>query len=177
MFRLLSKEVKMFSIPIYIGLVIFVILTTNNFSFSFINIISNLFAFAGISLGYILFNKLSLNRHSHLPLFLYSIFILSFYPENLDIGISMAIFINSILLFFLTDDSLKLRENSYFLIGNLLALSFIFLPNTWALSLFVLIHIIATSDKILSNIAKMLWDIFALCIVLVLNILILIIFL
>ncbi len=159
MFRLLSKEVKMFSIPIYIGLVIFVILTTNNFSFSFINIISNLFAFAGISLGYILFNKLALNRHSHLPLFLYSIFILSFYPENLDIGISMAIFINSILLFFLTDDSLKLRENSYFLIGNLLALSFIFLPNTWALSLFVLIHIIATSDKILSNIAKMLWGI------------------
>ena len=80
MFRLLSKEVKMFSIPIYIGLVIFVILTTNNFPFSFINIISNLFAFAGISLGYILFNKLALNRHSHLPLFLYSIFILSFYP-------------------------------------------------------------------------------------------------
>ena len=68
----------------------------------------------------------------------------------------MAIFINSILLFFLTDDRPRLRENSYFLIGNLLALSFIFLPNTWALSLFVLIHIIATSDKILSNIAKML---------------------
>ena len=159
MFRLLSKEVKMFSIPIYIGLVIFVILTTNNFPFSFINIISNLFAFAGISLGYILFNKLALNRHSHLPLFLYSIFILSFYPENLDIGISMAIFINSILLFFLTDDRPRLRENSYFLIGNLLALSFIFLPNTWALSLFVLIHIIATSDKLLSNIAKMLFGI------------------
>ena len=156
MFHLLSKEVKLFSIPIYIGLVIFVILTTNNFSFGFINIISNIFAFAGISLGYILFNKLALNRQSHLPLFLYSIFILSFYPENLDIGISMAIFINSILLFFLTDDRPRLRENSYFLIGNLLALSFIFLPNTWALSLFVLIHIIATSDKILSNIAKML---------------------
>ena len=159
MFHLLSKEVKLFSIPIYIGLVIFVILTTNNFSFGFINIISNIFAFAGISLGYILFNKLALNRHSHLPLFLYSIFILSFYPENLDIGISMAIFINSILLFFLTDDRPRLRENSYFLIGNLLALSFIFLPNTWALSLFVLIHIIATSDKLLSNIAKMLFGI------------------
>ena len=159
MFRLLSKEVKLFSIPIYIGLVIFVILTTNNFSFGFINIISNLSALAGIYLGYILFNKLALNRHSHLPLFLYSIFILSFYPENLDIGISIAVFINSILLFFLTDDSPKLRENSYFLIGNLLALNFIFLPSTWTLSLFVLIHIIATSDKILSNIAKMLWGI------------------
>ena len=53
MFHLLSKEVKLFSIPIYIGLVIFVILTTNNFSFGFINIISNIFAFAGISLGFL----------------------------------------------------------------------------------------------------------------------------
>lgn len=159
MFRLLSKEANLFSIPIYTGMALLIILMNNVFSINIPNIISNFFAFIGIALGYILFNRIALNRHSHLPLFLYTIFILTFYPKNLDIGISMAIFTNSILLFFLTDDYPKLRENSYLLIGTLLATNFIFLPTTWSLSLFVILHIIATSDKILGNILKLIFGI------------------
>lgn len=157
MFRLLSKETSLFSIPIYVGISLLIILTTNAFSFRMLNAISNLFAFAGIILNYVLFNRVALNHHSHLPLFLYTIFILTFYPKNLDIGISVTIFTNSILLFFLTDDHPKLRENSYLLIGTLLAINFIFLPTTWSLSIFVVIHIITTSDKILGNITKLIF--------------------
>lgn len=159
MLRLLSKETNIFSVPIYIGILLAVIFTTNVFSLSFLNVVFNLFAFGGFALGYILFNRIAINRHSHLPLFLYTIFILAFYKNGLDIGISIGLFTNSILLFFLTDDHPKLKENSYLLIGNLLAINYIFLPTTWPLTIFVLIHIISTSDKVFANIAKLFFGI------------------
>lgn len=160
MFRLLSKEVNIFSIPTYIGILLLIILSYNYIDFNGLNIISNLLAFLGVTLGYILFNKIALNRKSHLPMFLYTIFILSFYTGHLDIGISVSLFINSILLFFLTDNNPKLKENSYLLIGNLLGINYIFLPTTWPLFLFILIHIIATSDRILFNIFNLFFGIF-----------------
>lgn len=157
MFRLLSKETNIFSVPIYIGILLIILITTNLLSFGILNIISNVIAFMGLGLGYILFGRIALNRNApHLPLFLYTIFILSIYPKLLDIGISITLITNSILLFFLTDDHPKLRENSYLLIGSILATNFIFLPTTWSLFVFVIMHIISTSDKILSNILKLL---------------------
>ena len=153
MFRLLSKETNIFSIPIYMGVILAIILITNTLSFSLLNIISSFIAFCGMALGCVLFNKIGMTRRTHLPLFLYICFIFSFYTENLDIGISMALFTNSILLFFLTDENPKLRDNSYFFIGNILAVNFIFMPTTWTLFLFIIIHIIGNSEKkILLNI-------------------------
>ena len=156
MFRLLSKETNIFSIPIYMGVILAIILITNTLSFSLLNIISSFIAFCGMALGCVLFNKIGMTRRTHLPLFLYICFIFSFYTENLDIGISMALFTNSILLFFLTDENPKLRDNSYFLIGNILAVNFIFMPTTWTLFLFIIIHIIGNSEKkILLNIFRL----------------------
>ena len=150
MFRLLSKETNIFSIPIYMGVILAIILITNTLSFSLLNVISSFIAFCGMALGCVLFNKIGMTRRTHLPLFLYICFIFSFYTENLDIGISMALFTNSILLFFLTDENPKLRDNSYFLIGNILAINFIFMPTTWTLFLFIIIHIIGNSEKKIS---------------------------
>ena len=150
MFRLLSKETNIFSIPIYMGVILAIILITNTLFFSLLNIISSFIAFCGMALGCVLFNKIGMTRRTHLPLFLYICFIFSFYTENLDIGISMALFTNSILLFFLTDENPKLRDNSYFLIGNILAVNFIFMPTTWTLFLFIIIHIIGNSEKKIS---------------------------
>ena len=150
MFRLLSKETNIFSIPIYMGVILAIILITNTLSFSLLNVISSFIAFCGMALGCVLFNKIGMTRRTHLPLFLYICFIFSFYTENLDIGISMALFTNSILLFFLTDENPKLRDNSYFLIGNILAVNFIFMPTTWTLFLFIIIHIIGNSEKKIS---------------------------
>ena len=150
MFRLLSKETNIFSIPIYMGVILAIILITNTLSFSLLNIISSFIAFCGMALGCVLFNKIGMTRRTHLPLFLYICFIFSFYTKNLDIGISMALFTNSILLFFLTDENPKLRDNSYFFIGNILAVNFIFMPTTWTLFLFIIIHIIGNSEKKIS---------------------------
>ncbi|MFC2450577.1 MAG: DUF6427 family protein [Flavobacteriaceae bacterium] len=150
MFRLLSKETNIFSIPIYMGVILAIILITNTLSFSLLNVISSFIAFCGMALGCVLFNKIGMTRRNHLPLFLYICFIFSFYTENLDIGISVALFTNSILLFFLTDENPKLRDNSYFLIGNILAVNFIFMPTTWTLFLFIIIHIIGNSEKKIS---------------------------
>lgn len=150
MFRLLSKETNIFSIPIYMGVILAIILITNTLYFSLLNVISSFIAFCGMALGCVLFNKIGMTRRTHLPLFLYICFIFSFYTENLDIGISMALFTNSILLFFLTDENPKLRDNSYFLIGNILAVNFIFMPTTWTLFLFIIIHIIGNSEKKIS---------------------------
>ena len=155
MFRLLSKKTNLFSVPTYIGALLLFILISNDLEVKFSNIFSSIIVFVGLALGYILFNKISLNRKTHLPLFLYSIFIFSFYNGNLDVGISMALFTSSILLFFFTNEDDRIRKDSFLLIGNILAVSYIFLPTTWTLFIFVIIHIITKSDKIFKNIFQL----------------------
>lgn len=157
MFRLLSKETNLFSVPLYMGALWLMVWLTNTFSLNAYNVISNIIAFSGMALNYVLFNRIALNRRTHLPMFLYTILLFSFYERDLDIGISVALFTNAILLFFLTDDQPKLREHSYPLIGAILAVGFILLPTIWPLSLFILVHIIMTSDNIFANILKLLF--------------------
>ena len=114
MFRLLSKKTNLFSVPTYIGALLLFILISNDLEVKFSNIFSSIIVFVGLALGYILFNKISLNRKTHLPLFLYSIFIFSFYNGNLDVGISMALFTSSILLFFFTNEDDRIRKDSFY---------------------------------------------------------------
>ncbi len=154
MFRLLSKESNIFSIPVYLIFLLFIVVTFNVLDFSVINGISAGITFAGIALGYFLFNTINLNHQTHIPLFLYTFLVFALYPGSLDIGIAVSLFTNSFILLLLTSTDDTLKRSSYMFIGSLLAINFIFLPTTWPLSIFVLIHIMATSDRVALNIFR-----------------------
>ena len=155
MFRLLSKESNIFSIPIYIVILLLIVIGFNFLDFTSLDIISAVITFAGVALGYFCFNAISLNYQTHLPLFLYTVFIFALYPGDLDIGIAVSLFTNSIIILLLTDNDLAVRRNSIILVGAILALNFIFLPTTWPMSIFVILHLIGTSDRVGLHIFKL----------------------
>lgn len=155
MFRLLSKESNIFSIPIYIVILLLIVIGFNFLDFNSLDIISAVITFAGVALGYFCFNAISLNYQTHLPLFLYTAFIFALYPGDLDIGIAVSLFTNSIIILLLTDNDLAVRRNSIILVGAILALNFIFLPTTWPMSIFVILHLIGTSDRVGLHIFKL----------------------
>ena len=157
MFRLLSKESNIFSIPVYIGVLLLIVISLNILNFNTLDIASAAVTFAGVALGYFCFNALALNYHTHLPLFLYTAFIFALYPGDLDIGIAVALFTNSLILLLLTSDQMSVRNSSYILVGAFLAINFIFLPTTWPMSIFVVFHIIGTSDRIGLHIFRLLF--------------------
>ncbi|MCQ4035257.1 DUF6427 family protein [Kaistella montana] len=148
MFRLLSKESNIFSIPVYIVILLLIVIGFNFLDFNSLGIISAIITFAGVALGYFCFNTIALNYQTHLPLFLYTAFIFALYPGDLDIGIAVSLFTNSIILLLLTDNDLAVRRNSVILVGAILAFNFIFLPTTWPMSIFVIFHLIGTSDRV-----------------------------
>ena len=155
MFRLLSKESNIFSIPFYIVILLLIVIGFNFLDFNSLDIISAVITFAGVALGYFCFNAISLNYQTHLPLFLYTVFIFALYPGDLDIGIAVSLFTNSIIILLLTDNDLAVRRNSIILVGAILALNFIFLPTTWPMSIFVILHLIGTSDRVGLHIFKL----------------------
>ena len=155
MFRLLSKESNIFSIPIYIVILLLIVIGFNFLDFNSLDIISAVITFAGVALGYFCFNAISLKYQTHLPLFLYTVFIFALYPGDLDIGIAVSLFTNSIIILLLTDNDLAVRRNSIILVGAILALNFIFLPTTWPMSIFVILHLIGTSDRVGLHIFKL----------------------
>ncbi|WP_234109050.1 DUF6427 family protein [Chryseobacterium sp. R2A-55] len=160
MFRLLSKESNIFSVPVYIGILLLIVISFNILNFSTFYFISAVITFAGVALGYFCFNTIALNYQSHLPLFLYTAFVFAFYPGDLDIGISVALFTNSIILLLLTNTEMSVRKNAYLLVGAFLAINFIFLPTTWPMVLFVILHIIGTSDRIGLHFFRLLFGMF-----------------
>lgn len=159
MFRLLSKESNIFSIPVYIGILLLIVISFNFLDFNTLEVISAIITFAGVALGYFCFNAVDLNYRTHLPLFLYTIFIFAIYPGDLDIGIAVSLFTNSIILLLLTNDDLSVRNTSYILVGSILALNFIFLPTTWPMAIFVIFHIIGTSDRVWLHIFRLFFGI------------------
>lgn len=156
MFRLLSKESNIFSIPVYLVFLILILSIFNTLNINDLNITSTAITFIGVALGYFVFNQIQLTYQTHLPLFLYTFFIFAFYPGNLDIGISVSLFTNSFLLLFLTSTDDEVRKHSYLLIGAILILNFIFLPSTWPMIFFVILHIFATSKRIALDLFRML---------------------
>lgn len=160
MFRLLSKESNIFSIPVYIGVLLLIVIGFNLLNFNSLDLFSAIVTFAGIALGYFCFNAIALNYQTHLPLFLYTIIIFSLYLGDLDIGIAVSLFTNSIILLLLTNIDMVVRKNSYILVGCILAVNFIFLPTTWPMSLFVILHIIGTSDKVGLHFFRLFYGIF-----------------
>ncbi len=148
MFRFLSKESNIFSIPVYIGFLLLIVIAFNALNFSTFGAATAFITFAGIALGYFCFNAIGLTYQTHLPLFLYSFFIFAFYSGNMDIGLAVSLLTSSFLILILTSNDDEIRKKSYVLVGAILAVNFIFLPVTWPLILFVIIHIIGTSDRI-----------------------------
>jgi len=155
MFRLLSKESNIFSIPVYIFFLFLLIISFNILDFKTLDVFSSIITFCGFALGYFLFNAIGLNYNTHLPLFLYTFFVFALYPGSLDIGIAMSLFTNSFVMVLLTSNQDEVRKNSYLIIGAILAVNFLFLPTTWPMFIFVLIHLISTSDHISLNIFRL----------------------
>lgn len=156
MFKLLSKESNIFSIPVYIGCLLLVVVIFNILNFNTYEAIIAGITFLGIALGYFCFHSIALNYQTHLPLFLYTFFIFGLYPGNLDIGIAVSLLTNSFLILLLTSADEDIRKKSYVLVGSIVALNFIFLPTTWPMAVFVIIHVIATSAKIGLNLFRFL---------------------
>ncbi|WP_294293428.1 DUF6427 family protein [uncultured Chryseobacterium sp.] len=156
MFKLLSKESNIFSIPVYIGFLLLIVITFNLLNFNTYEAIIAGITFLGIALGYFCFHSIALNYQTHLPLFLYTFFIYGLYPGHLDIGIAVSLLTNSFLLLLLTSTNEDIRKRSYVLVGSIVALNFIFLPTTWPMAVFVIIHVIATSERIGLNIFRFL---------------------
>ncbi|AZI23448.1 hypothetical protein EIH07_10580 [Chryseobacterium taklimakanense] len=155
MFKLLSKESNIFSIPVYIIFLLFVVIAFNVLDFSYLNGISAVITFCGVALAYFVFNQINLTYQTHLPLFLYTVFIFALYPGDLDIGIAVSLLTNSFLLLILTSTEEHFRKRSYVLVGAILVVNFIFLPTTWPMLIFVILHIIATSQQIPLNIFRL----------------------
>ena len=148
MFRLLSKESNIFSVPVYIGILLLIVISFNLLDFNTLELFSAVITFAGVALGYFCFNAIALNYQTHLPLFLYTALVFALYPGDLDIGIAVSLFTNSIIILLLTSDNISVRNYSYILVGSILALNFIFLPTTWPMFIFVIFHIIGTSQRV-----------------------------
>ncbi|GEN77150.1 DUF6427 family protein [Chryseobacterium hagamense] len=156
MFKLLSKESNIFSIPVYIGFLLLIVITFNLLNFNTYEAVIAGITFLGIALGYFCFHSIALNYQTHLPLCLYTFFIFGLYPGHLDIGIAVSLLTNSFLLLLLTSTNEDIRRRSYVLVGSIVALNFIFLPTTWPMAVFVIIHVIATSERIGLNIFRFL---------------------
>jgi len=156
MFKLLSKESNIFSIPVYIVFLLFIVIIFNILNFNTYEAIIAGITFLGIALAYFCFHSIALNYQTHLPLFLYTFFIFGLYPGGVDIGIAVALLTNSFLLLLLTSTNEDLRKKSYVLVGSIVALNFIFLPTTWPMAIFVMIHVIATSERVGLNIIRFL---------------------
>jgi hypothetical protein len=138
MFRLLSKESNIFSIPVYIGFLLLIVISFNFLNFNTYEAIIAGITFLGIALGYFCFHSIALNYQTHLPLFLYTFFIFGLYPGKLDIGLAVALLTNSFLLLLLTSTNEDIRKKSYVLVGSIVALNFIFLPVTWPMAVFLI---------------------------------------
>lgn len=159
MFRLLSKESNIFSVPLYIGFLFLIFLSLNLLDFKYIDIFPSVITFMGISLGYFLFNAIALNQFSHLPLFLYTIFVASFYDGTIELGLAFTFLMSSILLLILTSQNDQLRKSSFMLVGSILAFNYLVFPPSWPMGVFVIFHIIGTSGRIGLNIFRLLFGI------------------
>lgn len=159
MFKLLSKESNIFSIPVYIIFLLFIVIAFNVLNFNFLDTISAIITFCGVALAYFVFNQINLTYQTHLPLFLYTFFVFALYPGNLDIGIAVSLLTNSFLLLLLTSPDEHFRRHNYVLVGSILAINYIFLPTTWPMLIFVLLHIVATSQQIPLNIFRLFFGI------------------
>lgn len=148
MFRLLAKESNIFSLPVYIIVLLVGLLVGGLVNFSLPDWSVILTSLLALALGYFCILRMDITYNAHLPLVLYTLLIFAFYTGNMDIGLAVTLLCNGILLLLLTDPDVSAVSRNYTLIGALLALNFVFLPDMWPMGLFVLLHLFATSPNI-----------------------------
>ncbi len=154
MFKLLSKEQNIFSIPTYISFLLLGLIVFNVLKFNEISVLSSIVVLIGMALGYFAINSLDLNQNTRVPLFLYTIINICLY-QNTDIGVAWTVLTNAILVILLSNGSESRNKHIYVLIGALLALNFIFLPTIWLMPIFFILHIFGTSKNITLNIFRL----------------------
>lgn len=159
MFKLLSQKTSIFSIPLYMGLLLGLLMITilSQPSIDYLQWLSHMIAFFGFALGYFLFLRISLTRPTHLSLFLYTLSIFCLYPSDLPLSMSLSLLISTFVLTILTHEDDSIRRGSYMVLGSAVALNYIFLPASWPLSIFVVIHILMISNNIIESIFQFLF--------------------
>ena len=162
MFRLLSKQTNIFSIPAYMVCLLVFISLFNILNFNILNIISSIIAFLGIALGYFLFNNIGLNRNTHLPLFIYTVLVFSFYFGDISIPLAFSILAANLSTLILISNNEKIGKRSYFLVGCLMGFMFVMMPQTWPLIIFIILHIFATASNVAANLFRLFFGIFLL---------------
>lgn len=159
MFRLLSKQTNIFSIPAYLVCLLVFISLFNILNFNLLSIISSIIAFLGIALGYFLFNNIGLNRNTHLPLFIYTILVFSFYFGDVSFPLAFTILTANLSTLILISNNEKIGKRSYFLVGCLMGFMYVVMPQTWPLIIFIILHIFATSGNISANLFRLFFGI------------------
>jgi len=157
MFRFLSKQIHIFSIPIYILVLLLFISAFNVLVFNLLNTISSLVALAGIALGYFIFQALGLNNNRHLPLFIYTLFIIWFYFGSITFPLSFTLLGSHIITLILVSKDEIRRKKSYFLVGFLIGIMYLVMPESWPLLGFAFLQVFITSDNIASDLLKILY--------------------
>ncbi|KUY25628.1 hypothetical protein BAS09_11410 [Elizabethkingia ursingii] len=159
MFRLLSKQTNIFSIPAYLVCLLVFISLFNILNFNLLSITSSIIAFLGIALGYFLFNNIGLNRNTHLPLFIYTILVFSFYFGDVSFPLAFTILTANLSTLILISNNEKIGKRSYFLVGCLMGFMYVVMPQTWPLIIFIILHIFATSGNISANLFRLFFGI------------------
>ena len=158
MFRLLARPTNIFSIPFFIGILSFIFISYNAFYFDVFQAINSVVLFLAISLGYYIFNQINLTHQSHLPLLMYSLMLIGFYNDGLNFNLAMALLLINIIILILTSEKEVYRKKSYFIVGLLMSLCIMFQAETWPICLFLLVHIITSSERMAYNILQILFS-------------------
>lgn len=154
MFRLLSKESTIFSVPAYLGIVAVILTVFLIPNFGIYSAVCTLIALAGIGLGYFCVHALGITYDTHLPYFLYTLFIVSFYPLQMTPGIAVSLLANSVIVYCLSHMKQFSSGALYITLGSISMANFLFLPTLWPQMVFLLIHIAFTSTAILKNMMR-----------------------
>lgn len=158
MFRLLSKQINIFSIPAYLILLLFFIGAFNSVNLNFISLISSGVAFVGIAIGYFLFRPVGLTRHSHLSLFLYTVLIFSFYFGEISPKLALIILgFHLLILTILKSRSEGHEQNASLMVGFIMGMMYLIMPGCWPLLGVILLHFTVTSNNISGNFIKLLF--------------------
>lgn len=163
MFRLLSKESNIFSVPLYLALLFLALVSMSVQDISVYAVTSASLAMIGFGLGFFCFHTLGITYFNHLPYVLYLLFVVTFYPDTLALGTAIAVLANSIVIYSLSGMRERPDSALYLVLGNVSASAFLALPTTWPMGIFLLIHIISTSSSIIKNIIRYLFGIILTC--------------
>jgi Family of unknown function (DUF6427) len=154
MFRLLARPTNIFSIPFFIGALCFIFISYNAFYFDVSQAVVSVVLFLAISLGYYIFNQINLTHQSHLPLLMYSLMLIGFYNESLNFNLAMSLLLINIIILILTNEKEVYRKKSYFIVGFLMSTCIMFQAETWPVCLFLMVHIITSSERMAYNLLQ-----------------------